>query len=120
MKETKECTLCRKCVGICRKTVGISAVTYTEMGDGTARVDFAEVKCIACGSCVYICDSGVLTLEDNGDVRVITIPNGRMEFRLQKCSVCGSYWAPEKQLDYIAAKSNLPRAAFDVCIDCRE
>jgi ferredoxin len=121
MKEkTGECTLCRKCVGICRKTVGVEAISYIETGNGAARLEFNQAKCIACGSCVYICESGALTLEDDGDTRVITIPDGRMEFRLQKCRVCGSYWAPEKQLDYIASKAGLPRDTLDVCIDCRE
>ena len=119
MKE-KECNLCRRCVGICRKTVGIGAISYIEADNDQALVEFAADRCIACGSCVYICDTGVLTLEDVGDTRIMTIPGGRMEFRLRQCRKCGSYWAPQRQLEYIAEKANLPREAFDLCLDCRE
>ena len=119
MKE-KECNLCRRCVGICRKTVGIAAISYVELGNGQAQIEFAVDKCIACGSCAYICDTGVLTLEDIGDTRIMTIPGGRMKFKLRQCKKCGSYWAPERQLEYIAEKANLPREVFDLCIDCRE
>ena len=31
---------------------------------------------------------------------------------------CGNYWAPEKQLDYIAKQSNLAPEVFDVCPNC--
>jgi ferredoxin len=119
MKE-KECNLCRRCVGICRKTVGIAAISYVELGNGQAQIVFAADRCIACGSCAYICDTGMLTLEDIGGTRIMTIPGGRMEFKLRQCKKCGSYWAPERQLEYIAEKANLPREVFDLCIDCRE
>ena len=119
MKE-KECNLCRKCVGICHKTVGIGAISYVESDDGKASIEFDFDKCIACGSCAYICDTGVLTLEDIGDTRIMTIPGGRMEFKLRQCQKCGGYWAPEKQLAYIANKANLPLEVFDLCMDCRD
>ena len=118
--EIKECSLCRRCVGICRKTVGIGAISYVESDNGSASIEFDFEKCIACGSCAYICETGVLTLEDIGDTRVMTIPGGKMEFRLKKCQKCGIYWAPEKQLSYIADKAKLPLETFDICIDCRE
>ena len=72
MKE-KECNLCRKCVGICRKTVGLAAISYVESDDGKASIEFDFDKCIACGSCAYICDIGVLTLTDTGDTNSIHI-----------------------------------------------
>jgi hydrogenase maturation factor HypF (carbamoyltransferase family) len=59
-------------------------------------------------------------MEDIGDIRVIETPGGRMEFKLRKCQNCGSYWAPEKQLEYIAEKTGLELKAFDLCPDCRD
>jgi len=118
--EFKECNLCRRCVGICRKTVGVAAISYIESDNGSASIKFDYEKCIACGSCAYICDTGVLTLEDIGDTRVMTIPNGKMEFKLRQCRKCGGYWAPEKQLAYIANKANIPLETFDLCMDCRD
>ncbi|MDD4873737.1 MAG: 4Fe-4S binding protein [Dehalococcoidales bacterium] len=120
IKDTKDkCTLCRKCVGICRKTVGRKAIIYVESGNESATLEFISERCIACGSCSYICSDGAIIFEDIGDTRVITTPAGRMEFKLKKCNKCGYYWAPEKQVKLMAEKANLPLAYFDLCPDCR-
>ncbi len=119
MKENK-CNLCRVCVGICRKTVGVAAINYIEQDNGEASIEFLADKCIACGSCAYICPTEAVTVEDIGDTRIITTPSGRMEFKLRQCKNCGSYWAPEKQLEYMAQKANLTLESFGLCLDCRD
>lgn len=119
MKE-KKCDLCRKCVGICRKTVGMAAISYVEQDNGEASIVFSSDKCIACGSCAYICDTGAVTMEDIGDKRIIITPSGKMEFSLKQCKSCGDYWAPQKQIEYMAQKANLPLELFDLCPDCRD
>jgi rubredoxin len=43
-----------------------------------------------------------------------------MEFKLRKCSVCGQYWAPEKQIEYVAKTSGTPLSDYDKCPDCRD
>jgi hypothetical protein len=48
------------------------------------------------------------------------MPHVKMEFKLKKCDKCGRYWAPQRQLDYIAKKAGLPLKTFDVCPDCRD
>ena len=119
MKE-KECDFCRVCVGICHKTVGMSAINITKQDNGDQLIEFLPEKCIACGSCAYICPKEAIKVEDISDKRIITTPSGRMEFKLRQCKNCGDYWAPEKQLEYIAKKSNLPLESFDLCLDCRD
>jgi len=42
-----------------------------------------------------------------------------VSFKLKKCSKCGNYFAPEKQLEYIRQKLSLPEDFFDVCPNCR-
>jgi len=116
--KVKECTLCRKCVGICRKTVGLEAISYVENENGDAAIVFSPDKCIACGSCVYICDEGAVIIADDGDKRIM--PSGRMEFKLKQCSKCNDYWIPEKQLEYMTQKTNIPLKMFDLCPDCRD
>lgn len=118
--KVKECTLCRKCVGICRKTVGMEAISYVENENGDAAIVFSQDKCIACGSCVYICDEGAVIMADDGDKRIMLTPSGRMEFKLKQCSKCNDYWIPEKQLEYMTQKTNIPLKMFDLCPDCRD
>ena len=118
--KVNECTLCRKCVGICRKTVGMAAISYVENENGDAAIVFLPDKCIACGSCVYICDVCAVTMADVGDKRIMITPSGRMEFKLKQCRKCNDYWIPEKQLEYMAQKSNIPLESLELCPDCRD
>jgi ferredoxin len=118
--KVKECTLCRKCVGICRKTVGMAAISYVENENDDAAIVFSPDKCIACGSCVYICDEGAVIMADDGDKRIMLTPSGRMEFKLMQCTKCKDYWIPEKQLEYMTQKTNIPLKMFDLCPDCRD
>lgn len=120
----KECILCKLCVRACNETVGVDAITF--MAQGRDR-DVAEPavlhsldKCIGCNACAYICPTDAITVDDAGDTRTIDTPGGKLEFKLKKCSVCGKYWATEKQLDYITRTWNLEPDLFDTCPDCRE
>ncbi len=118
--QANECTLCRKCIGICRKTVGREAISYIEKDNGDAAVIFSNDKCIACGSCAYICDDGAIVIADVDDNRVMITPSGRMEFKMKQCKKCGDYWIPEKQLEFMSQKSNLPLESLELCLDCRD
>ena len=68
------------------------------------------------GSAVHLIDK---ESKDKRNKRVIKWPHNTMEFKLQKCSVCGTYWVPEKQVAYIAATSGTPVSDYDACPDCR-
>ncbi len=115
-----KCDLCKKCLGICRKTVGREAISYVEDDKGNASMVFSPEKCIACGSCCYICDRGALTMIDNDGSRTISAPSGDMVFKMSRCKSCGGYWIPVKQLEFMAEAAKLPLDAFNLCPDCRD
>ncbi len=122
--ETEDCILCQRCVKTCREIVGVEAISFiTKSADRDVEqvsIEGSKDKCIGCGSCAYVCPTDAITVEDIGDTRIISMPQGKIEFKLKKCKTCGSYWAPEKQLDYIAKLSNQSPEIFDTCPVCRD
>ncbi|MCL2141071.1 MAG: 2Fe-2S iron-sulfur cluster-binding protein [Dehalococcoidia bacterium] len=118
------CILCRLCVRTCQEVVGLSAITFEAQGlerdNNGAHVAWDEEACIACGSCAFVCPTDAVTTVDEGDKRIIQTPTAKMVFALKACTKCGSYYAPEKQLAYMAKTANLPLEKFDLCMDCRD
>jgi bidirectional [NiFe] hydrogenase diaphorase subunit len=122
--DNNKCILCANCARTCDEVVGVAAISLAKRGVERELTtpfseDFSEA-CIGCGSCSYSCPTGAITMEDNKGKRVIKWPHNTMEFKLRKCSVCGNYWAPEKQLEYIARISGTPLSDYEACPDCRE
>ena len=112
-----KCILCANCARTCEEVVGVAAISLAKRGVEREMTtpfseDFSEA-CIGCGSCSYSCPTGAITMEDNKGKRVIKWPHNTMEFKLRKCSVCGQYWAPEKQIEYIARTSGTPFRDYD-------
>jgi NADH dehydrogenase/NADH:ubiquinone oxidoreductase subunit G len=120
----RECILCDLCVRACREIVGAEAITFIAQGKDRgvdeAMVLHSPEKCIGCDSCAYVCPTEAIIVRDVGDTRTLKTPSGELEFKLKQCKVCGKYWAPEKQLEYIIKKWNLEPEIFDNCPDCRD
>ena len=123
--DDQNCILCGLCTRACEEVVGASAISLVNRGvDREMAAPFYEAtSCIGCGSCAYIRPVNAIAMEDSRDTRIITMPNPNMvpvKFKLKKCNVCGNYWAPEKQLDFIANKIGVTPEAFNCCPDCRD
>lgn len=118
--EDNDCIVCGLCVRACEQVVGVSAISLVNRGitkEPASPFLESSTACIGCGACYYICPTGAIKMEDKGDIRLIH--NWKVEFKLKKCKVCGNYWAPETQLDYIKKKWNLPEDFFDICPNCK-
>ena len=113
-----KCILCRLCVRTCEQVVGVSAIGFSFRGaDKTVGTPFHEQSkaCIGCGACAYICPSDHIEMTAVHDKRIIW----DREFKMASCSVCGRYFAPEDQLEFISKKTGVPMTDLMVCTSCR-
>ncbi|MDP2951932.1 MAG: 4Fe-4S binding protein, partial [Chloroflexota bacterium] len=104
----------------CQEVVGVNAISLVDRGTNReVSTPFSEPSqtCIGCGSCVYICPTGAIKMEDRKGFRYLY--NWKAVFKLQHCKVCGNTFAPERQLAYFQKKLNLPRDFFETCPTCR-
>jgi len=115
-----KCILCRQCVEVCEQVVGVSAIGFLNRGaDKSVGTPFMEPSgvCIGCGACAYVCPTGHIKMEEseNGKERVIW---GKT-FEMVACKVCGRYFAPQEQLEYIGKKTGVPLDKLYTCVNCR-
>ncbi|MBW6486490.1 MAG: (2Fe-2S)-binding protein [Syntrophobacterales bacterium] len=119
-EDGNKCVLCRLCVRTCEKIVGVSAIGFSSRGpQKNVCTPFHEPSnvCIGCGACSYVCPTGQIEMHTSpaGDVRTIW---GR-DFKMAACKVCGRYFAPEDQLQYISGRTGVPLEELMVCSSCR-
>jgi putative selenate reductase YgfK subunit len=119
------CERCGKCVEVCRDRLGVSAIRFHHYGESSLILkDYVHglPKCIGCGSCVNICPTGALQMEDRDGERLIfmsgTIIN---RIKLETCEGCGIAYVPKIFVKHVARLINAPEEAFErkLCPDCK-
>jgi bidirectional [NiFe] hydrogenase diaphorase subunit len=114
-----KCILCGLCVKACEEAVGVSAIGLSSRGSqkkvGTPYFEPTMV-CIGCGACHFICPTKAIKMTEKDGVRRIW----SRDFKLMACNVCGNYFAPEYQLEWMAKKTGQPLEFFHTCQDCRK
>ena len=115
------CVRCRLCVRVCKEIVGPGALKI-EKRDGMNYVVPVEGLCIGCGTCANICPTDVIFVENNDNVRTISIRDeviGRHP--LERCEGCGKQYATPKFLNHIhkrTASHTEVKAQHSYCPTC--
>ena len=132
--ENEYCILCGLCVRTCSEIVQAHAIDFEGSGINkrvTAPFDETSQDCIGCGSCVFVCPTQVIKMQDVEAAKIIypegeedlgpqrMIQNWKTELNLKICKGCGNPIAPEKQLTWLGEKMILPTEFFDFCQTCR-
>ncbi len=126
-EEEEECILCGLCVRVCEEMIGKSAISFVNRGadrEVTTPFKIESLECIGCGACAYLCPTGVIKIEDVIRYRKLDFWNTKLE--MKKCRVCGAYFIPTAELDYLKKKIKslkeieLPEEALEVCPKCRK
>ena len=85
MLAPNDCILCGLCVRACNELVGAHAISLVERGldkKFAPPFEITSAACIACATCVLICPTNAITLQD-----IAPAPHGAHDART--CRVCG-------------------------------
>jgi bidirectional [NiFe] hydrogenase diaphorase subunit len=117
--EDNDCILCGLCVRACGEVVEVSALTFRDRGLGRdidePEIEFDPNYCIGCGSCAYVCPTKYVKMEEAEGKRVIW----DKVFKMAACDVCGRYFAPKDQLEYISQTTGVPMSKLSTCVTCK-
>jgi bidirectional [NiFe] hydrogenase diaphorase subunit len=92
-----DCVLCGLCVRACAEIVGVRAISLVHRGfekEVSPPFEIGSNSCIGCSTCVFICPTGALKLEDVLSHR--SVHQWASEYEARACKICGDhYLAPE-------------------------
>ncbi len=119
--DNEECILCGLCVRVCQEVIGVNAIGFINRGtkrEVTTPYQIHSDVCLGCTACAMVCPTGAIKIEDHKNLR--KIPLWHTELKRKKCKVCGNFFAPEVEIDFLKRKKNeLPQDLFEVCPNCR-
>ncbi len=95
------CIACAACAVACPPNA-IQFVVDQKAGTTTWSINYG--RCVFCGRCEEVCPTRAIELTEEFELAVFD--KGDLEetstYRLQRCSECGAYYAPAKEVAYAA------------------
>lgn len=94
--------------------MGLSAMSMVNRGTSkkvSTLFDEPSDTCIGCASCASVCPTDAIKVEDRDGIRRIW---GR-EFKMIKCSRCGSYFTTEEHFKYVKNRSD---SVVEILCEC--
>ncbi len=120
--DNEECILCGLCVRVCEEIIGVSAIGFVNRGaerEVNTPYEINSDVCLGCGACAVVCPTGAIKIEDIKEIR--KIPLWHTELKRRKCRICGEFFAPEVEIDFLKKKdARLGEELFETCPSCRK
>ena len=119
------CERCGRCVEVCHERLGLSAIKFYHAGESSLILkDYVHglPHCIGCGSCVNICPTGALQMEDHGDERLILMSGTVINrVKMEKCEGCGAYYVPKILVKHVGKLVDAPEDTVGrkLCPECK-
>jgi hydrogenase-4 component H len=126
--DPERCIACAACTIACPPN---ALAMETDPQAGTRIWSICFGRCIFCGRCEEVCPTGAIALSPQFEMAVTSRADlyQTAVFRLADCRVCGTPFAPAKEIDYVLAlllHSGLPaeaaerqRAILQTCPSCK-
>ncbi len=121
------CIACSACANACPPNA-IQMVPDGDAGTITWSINFG--RCIFCGRCEEVCPTHAIVLTSEFELAVFDKNDLEQTatYPLQKCSVCGQYYASAKEVDYAGqiirhnggADADQVIEMLGVCPECKQ
>jgi hydrogenase-4 component H len=122
------CIACASCAIACPS----NALELTnDLDQGIRTWSFFAGLCIYCARCEEVCPTGAITLSHDFELAVMKRDDlyDRSDYQLATCLICGQYFAPTKEINYMVALLRLStvsaenlenaRLMLKVCPECK-
>lgn len=126
--DPEKCIACAACAIACPP----NALTMsTDLDQGFQTWSLFMGRCIYCGRCEEVCPTGAITLSPDFELAVMNRQDLSewADYKLAACRVCGIYYAPVKEIEYVAAllkQSGMSEEALtdtlsqlEICPECK-
>jgi len=126
--DSEKCIACSACAVACPPN---AIQTVLDMDGGTKSWSINYGRCVYCGRCEEVCPTDAIRLGLEFELAVFAKDDLEevCTYSLLKCSECGEYFAPRKQVDYAArvlgkycAEPDALQALqeLNTCIKCKQ
>lgn len=122
------CISCGACAVACPAN---AIAIHSDPDRGITSLSLFYGRCIFCGRCEEVCPRGAITLSPDFELAAFSKEDltCHADFRLIRCRVCGDFFAPAREVDYVLlmlAKTGLSepelakrKSVLETCPDCR-